>query len=134
MVMTTLEHHRQLDADADEAYLSLSHSKDKFIEESRSSTSSSRKKKRNKPHALSWKNRGNWSEKCTNDLHRLIDEKDLNWSKNRTLPVFNAKKDNAGGVIVFFHVAKTGGKNLDSDILPLPTPSDVLTFFVCILY
>ncbi|CAB9505268.1 expressed unknown protein [Seminavis robusta] len=61
------------------------------------------------------------SQKCTNDFHGLIDEQELDWSRKRTLPDFQVRNDDkGGGVIVFWHVAKTGGTTVRKQCASLP--------------
>jgi hypothetical protein len=57
--------------------------------------------------------------RCSEDLHRLIDLQGLDWSQKRPLPDF-VDHDNGGGVIVFWHLAKTGGTTVRKQCASLP--------------
>jgi hypothetical protein len=113
MVAATLQtYHDQ----SDDAFINLSQSKDNYFLASKR-TSEARKRK---GHKLSWKYEGPWSDKCTKDLHELIDEKDLDWPTNRPLPEFKDNGKRGGGVIVFWHLAKTGGTSVRKRCATLP--------------
>lgn len=114
MVATTLQHqHLRTEHDA---FLTLGQSKDNFF----SDALRIKRKKKRKEHKLSWKFEGKYSDKCTNDLHELIDEKDLEWPTNRPLPEFKATENRGGGAIIFWHVAKTGGTTVRKRCASLP--------------
>jgi hypothetical protein len=60
--------------------------------------------------------------RCSEDLHRLIDQQELDWSQKRSLPDFLVRDDEikGGGVIVFWHLAKTGGTSVRKQCASLP--------------
>ena len=58
---------------------------------------------------------------CTDDLHSLIDQQELDWTQKRSLPEFLVRDDDkGGGVIVFWHLAKTGGTTVRKQCASLP--------------
>ena len=61
-------------------------------------------------------------ELCLEGLHGMIQRQDTDFTTKRTLPNFNreADKEKGGAVIVFWHVAKTGGTTVRKQCGSLP--------------
>lgn len=70
---------------------------------------------------LNWAKPREQYEKCTQDLQHLIQNQNLDWSQKRKLPNFKPDGNKrGGGVIVFWHNAKTGGTTVRKQCGSLP--------------
>ena len=78
-------------------------------------------KKRMKKGAL--RNSGERLSSCLEGLHDMIQLKETHWTAKRPLPLFRSAEDSkekGGGVIIFWHLAKTGGTTVRKQCATLP--------------
>lgn len=69
------------------------------------------------------RNSGGRLSSCLEGLHDMIQLKETHWTTKRPLPLFRSPEDSqekGGGVIIFWHLAKTGGTSVRKQCATLP--------------